>query len=57
MPDVIEEPPSPEHEWLSLEEVFGTERLAALLAVSPPSLTITGIWFPVTGSWLPMTGI
>jgi hypothetical protein len=36
--DVIEESPSPEHEWPSLEEVFGTERLAALLAVSPPSV-------------------
>lgn len=35
---MIEESPSHEHEWLSLTEIFGTDRLAALLAVSPPSV-------------------
>jgi hypothetical protein len=35
---VIEESHSPEHEWLSLKEIFGTNRLAALLAVSPSSV-------------------
>jgi hypothetical protein len=35
---VIEESPSPEHEWPSLEEIFGTDRMAALLGVSAPSV-------------------
>jgi len=34
----IEESPSPEHEWPALDDLFGTERLAALLGVSPLSV-------------------
>jgi hypothetical protein len=35
---VVEESPSPEHEWPALEEIFGADRLASLLSVSPPSV-------------------
>jgi len=35
---VIEESPSPDHEWTALEEIFGADRLAALLGVSAPSV-------------------
>jgi hypothetical protein len=34
----IEESPSPPHEWPSLEGLFGTERLAVLLGISPASV-------------------
>lgn len=34
----IDESPSPEHEWRSLEGIFGTDRLAGLLGTSPPSV-------------------
>ncbi len=34
----IDESPSPQHEWRSLEGIFGTERLAGLLGTSPPSV-------------------
>jgi hypothetical protein len=35
---VVEESPSPEHEWPALEEIFGADRLASLLSVSSPSV-------------------
>ncbi|HYO13274.1 MAG TPA: hypothetical protein VE685_08790 [Thermoanaerobaculia bacterium] len=35
---VMEDSPVPEHEWSSLEDLFGTERLAQLLGVSPASV-------------------
>jgi hypothetical protein len=34
----IEESPSPEHEWPSLEKIFSTDRLASLLGTSSPSV-------------------
>jgi hypothetical protein len=34
----IEESPAPEHEWRALEKVFSTDRLAALLGTSSPSI-------------------
>jgi hypothetical protein len=34
----IDESPSPEHEWRSLEGIFGTDRLAGLLGTSSPSV-------------------
>ncbi len=34
----IEESPVPAHEWPSLDELFGTERLADLLGISPASI-------------------
>lgn len=34
----IEESPSPRHEWHSLEHLFGAERLAGLLGISPASV-------------------
>lgn len=34
----MEESPAPEHEWRSLAELFGAERLAALLGISPASV-------------------
>lgn len=34
----IDESPAPQYEWRSLEEIFGTDRLAALLGASPPSV-------------------
>lgn len=34
----IEESPVPSHEWRSLEQIFGVERLASLLGTSPASV-------------------
>lgn len=34
----IEESPAPDHEWHSLEPLFGTDRLAALVGISPASV-------------------
>lgn len=36
--DALEESPAPAHEWQSLEQLFGTERLAELVGVSPASV-------------------
>lgn len=35
---IMEESPVPEHEWSSLDNLFGTDRLAHLLSVSPVSV-------------------
>jgi uncharacterized protein (DUF2384 family) len=34
----MEESPAPDHEWPSLDHLFGTERLAQLLGISPASV-------------------
>jgi hypothetical protein len=34
----IDESPSPGHEWPALDDLFGTERLAGLLGISPLSV-------------------